>query len=73
MTFSSFIYKDKKINNKTENNLTFVITYHPRLKILQKLIDKNLYLLYMNEELKMCLQHLNFLFHIEVPAKPAVI
>ena len=73
MTFSSFIYKDKKINNKTENNLTFVITYHPRLKILQKLIDKNLYLLYMNEELKMCLQHLNFLFHIEAPAKPAVI
>ena len=42
----------KKVNNETENGITFGITFHPRLKILQKVIDKNLYLLYINEKVK---------------------
>ena len=44
--------KNKKINNKTEKEIPFVVTFHPRFKILQKIIDKNLYLLYMYEEVK---------------------
>ena len=38
------------LKNKTEKGIPFVVTFHPRLKILQKIIDKNLYLLYINEE-----------------------
>ena len=44
-----------KVNNNTEKRIPFVVTFHPRLKILQKIIDKNLYLLYMNEEVKKAL------------------
>ena len=44
--------KNKKINNKTEKEISFVVTFHPRLKILQKIIHKKLYLLCMNEETK---------------------
>ena len=43
---------NRKVNNKTEKVISFVVTFHLRLKILQKIIDKNLYLLYMNEEIK---------------------
>ena len=43
---------NRKINNKIEKRIPFVVTFHPRLKILQKIIDKNLYLLYMNKEVK---------------------
>ena len=52
MTFASFIYKDKKIDNKTENGLPFVIIFHPKLQIVQKITNKSLYLLYMNKEVK---------------------
>ena len=44
--------KNKKVNNKTEKEISFVVTVHPRLKILQKIIDKKLYLPCMNEEIK---------------------
>ena len=30
----------------------FVVTYHPKLKDLSKIIKDNLYLLYMNDEVK---------------------
>ena len=43
---------NRKVNNKTEKRIPFVVTFHPRLKILQKIIDKNLYMLYMNKEVK---------------------
>ena len=42
----------RKINNKTEKRIPFVLTFHLRLKILQKIIDKKLYVLYMNKEVK---------------------
>ena len=44
--------KKKKVNNKTEKRIPFVITFHLRLKILQKIIDENFYLLNMIEEVK---------------------
>ena len=37
--------RNRKVNNKTVKRV-------PRLKILQKIIDKNLYLFYMNEEVR---------------------
>ena len=32
----------RKVNNETEKGIPFVVTFHPRLMILQKIIDKNL-------------------------------
>ena len=37
---------------KVENTVPLVVTYHPVLKTIGKIIHDNLYLLYMNEELK---------------------
>ena len=39
-----------KINSK--KGISLVVTYHPLLKSLSKIISKNLYLLYMDEEVK---------------------
>ena len=39
-----------EINNK--NGVPFVGTYHSQLKCLSKIIKDNLYLLYMNDEIK---------------------
>ena len=44
--------KNRMVNNKTEKGTLFIVIFHPRFKILQKIIDMNLYLLYMNEEVK---------------------
>ena len=41
---------NRKVNNKTEKATPFVATFRTRLKILQKKIDKILYLRYMNEQ-----------------------
>ena len=38
---------NRKVINKTENGIPFVVTFHPRLKILQKIIGKNFHLLYI--------------------------
>ena len=43
---------NRKVNNKTEKGIPFAVTFHPRLNILQKIIDKNFYLLHMNEKVK---------------------
>ena len=32
----------REVNNETEKGIPFVVTIHPRLMILQKIIDKNL-------------------------------
>ena len=37
---------------KVEKGVPLVVTYHPLLKTIGKIIHDNLYLLYMNEELK---------------------
>ena len=48
---------NRKISNKAEKGIPFVVTFHPILKILQKIIDKNLHRLYINEEVKKALTH----------------
>ena len=44
----------KKINPKEreEKGVPLVVTYHPSLNCLSKIIRDNLYLLYMNNEVK---------------------
>ena len=37
---------------KVEKDVPLVVTYHPLLKAIRKIIHDKLYLLYMNEELK---------------------
>lgn len=43
---------NRKVNNKTEKRMSFAATFYPWLRILQRVINKNLNLLYMDEELK---------------------
>ena len=38
--------------HNSKKGIPFVVTYHPLLKSLSKIISKNLHLLYMNEEVK---------------------
>ena len=33
---------NRKLNNKIEKGIPFLVTFHPRLKIFQKIINKNL-------------------------------
>ena len=49
----------KKVNfgksrskTKSATGVSFVVTYHPRLKALSKIIDENLNLLYINDKVK---------------------
>ena len=39
-------------SKKVEKGVTFVVTYHPLLSKLSSIIHRNLYLLYMNQEVK---------------------
>ena len=43
---------NRKVDNKIEKGTPSAVLFHPKLKILQKIIDKNLYLLCMNEEVR---------------------
>ena len=43
---------DRKANNKTEKRMPFAATFYNWPKILQRVINKNLNLLYMDEKLK---------------------
>ena len=47
--------KQGQKSKKVEEGAPFVVTYHPQLKKLSSIIHRNLYLLYMNEEVKMFL------------------
>ena len=37
---------------KSTKGISFVLTYHPKLKPLNKILTKNLYLLYMDKEVQ---------------------
>ena len=41
-----------KRNKKEKKGGPFAITYHPSLKNRKRIINQNLYILYMNEEVK---------------------
>ena len=43
--------KNKRLNTKTEKGISFAVTFR-RLKIVQNIMAKNLYMLYMTDEVK---------------------
>ena len=47
-----FNSENSRFNNKQEKGVLFVVTFHPHLKVLQRIVDKHLHLLYMNDEVK---------------------
>ena len=47
-----FNVDNKKLNNRLKKGIPFVVTFHPKLKVLQNIIKKHLCLLYMNDEVK---------------------
>ena len=44
--------ENKKSERNNKKRVPFVVTYHPMLEGLRKIIKDNLYLLYMNDEVK---------------------
>ena len=47
-----FNVDNKRSNNRQKKGVSFVITFHPKVKVLQNIINKHLYLLYMNDEVE---------------------
>ena len=47
-----FNSENRRFNNKQEKEVPFVVTFHSHLKVLQRIVDKHLHLLYMNDEVK---------------------
>ena len=52
MSKVKFNVDNKRSNNRQKGRILFVVTFHPKLKFLQNIINKHLYLLYMNDEVK---------------------
>ena len=52
MSKVKFNVDNKRSNNRQKEGVPFVITFHPKLRVLQNIINKHLYLLYMNDEVK---------------------
>ena len=50
VTFSPNV--DNSNRGKSVKRVPFVLTYHPQLKLLNKILAKNLFLLYMEKEVK---------------------
>ena len=48
---SWFNVDNKRSNKRQKKGILFVVTFHPKLKVLQN-INKHLYLVYMNDEVK---------------------
>ena len=43
---------ERKSNSKTQKGVPLVVTYHPLLKSLSSINNNNIYLLYMDQEVK---------------------
>ena len=52
MSKAKFNVDNKRSNNRQKKGVPFVVTFHPKLKVLQNIINKHLYLLYINDEVK---------------------
>ena len=52
MSKIKFSVDNKKSKYSQERGIPFVVTFHPKLKVLQNIVNKHLYLLYMNGEVK---------------------
>ena len=44
-----FDVDNKRSNNRQKKRISFAVTFHPKLKVLQNIINTHLYLLYMND------------------------
>ena len=44
-----FLYVENKYNNNKEKGIFFVVTFHPLLKSSGSILNKNYYLLHMND------------------------
>ena len=51
-SMKKFNFGESSSKTKSATGVPFVVTYHPRLKALSKIIHGNLNLLYMNDEVK---------------------
>ena len=51
MSKVKFNVDNKRSNNRQKKGVSFVVTFHPKLNVLQN-INKDLYLLYMSDEVK---------------------
>ena len=51
MSKVKFNVDNKRLSNRQKKGILFVVTFHPKLKVLQN-INKHLYLLCMNDEVK---------------------
>ena len=47
-----FPYVENKYSNSKEKRLTFVVTFHPLLKSLGSILNKNYFLLEIDDEVK---------------------
>ena len=47
-----FNVDNERSNSRQKKGIPFVVTIQPELKVLQNTINKHLYLLYMNDEVK---------------------
>ena len=47
-----FPYVENKYSNSKKKRLTFVVTFHPLLKSLGSILNKNYFLLEINDEVK---------------------
>ena len=52
MSKSQFNVDNKRSNNRQKKEIPFKVTFHPKFKVPQNLINKYLYLLYLNYEVK---------------------
>ena len=52
MSKVKFNVDNKRSNNRQKKAVSFVVTFHPKVKVLQNIINKHLYLLYMNDEVE---------------------
>ena len=52
MSKVKFNVDNKRSNNRQKKGVSFVVTFHPKVKVLQNIINKHLYLLYMNDEVE---------------------
>ena len=52
MSKVKFNVANKKSNNRQKKGVPFVVTFYPKLKIFENIINKHFYLLYMNDEVK---------------------
>ena len=52
MSKAKFNVHNKRSNNRQKKGVPFVVTFHPKLKFLQNIINKHVLLLYINDEVK---------------------